>query len=151
MTAEPTGRMVDDVYLHESPSGNKTRAVVLLTDIFGLPLVNSKLVADEISNKLDCDVWVPDLFNGKPLFGVDELTPLVPTKPGTKVPIWSILKVFTILLPRVFRMFSIRASVTDYKVDAVGRPYMVHLCGINHDTSSSVKLGTTKDISKSVP
>jgi len=117
MNAEPAGKMVHEVYLHESPIGNKERAVVLLTDIFGLPLVNSKLIADEISNKLECDVWVPDLFNGKPVFGVDELTPLVPTKAGTKMSFWTILCLIFTIVPRLYRMFAIRPSVTDPKLD----------------------------------
>ena len=62
MSGEPEGSMVDGAYLHEG--SNKTRAVFLLTDIFGLPLVNCKLMADQMSKKLDCDVWVPDMFNG---------------------------------------------------------------------------------------
>ena len=91
MKEEPEGIMVGDAYLHEgkplttdSPDesgaaatsnegeattssgqdASKTRAVVLLTDIFGLPLVNAKLNADEMSRRLGCDVWVPDYFAG---------------------------------------------------------------------------------------
>lgn len=62
MNGEPEGKMIDDAYLHEG--SNKTRAVILLTDIFGLPLVNCKIMADQFSKKLDCDVWAPDLFAG---------------------------------------------------------------------------------------
>ncbi|KAL1682325.1 Alpha/Beta hydrolase protein [Schizophyllum commune] len=39
-----------------------THAIVLLTDIFGLNLVNSKIMADRFSHELGCDVWVPNLF-----------------------------------------------------------------------------------------
>ncbi|KAL1700903.1 Alpha/Beta hydrolase protein [Schizophyllum commune] len=39
-----------------------THAIVLLTDIFGLNLVNSKIMADRFSQELGCDVWVPNLF-----------------------------------------------------------------------------------------
>ena len=56
--------MVNDAYFHAGPEGAPTRAIVLLTDIFGLPLKNSKLIADELSQKVGCDVWVPDLFAG---------------------------------------------------------------------------------------
>ena len=66
LQGEPEGTIVDGAYFHAAPpSANSTRAVVLLTDIFGLPLKNSKLIADELSKRLECDVWVPDLFAGK--------------------------------------------------------------------------------------
>lgn len=65
LPGEPSGTMVKDAYFAAGPEGNTSRAVVLLTDIFGLPLVNSKIIADNISKRLGCDVWVPDLFNGK--------------------------------------------------------------------------------------
>lgn len=44
---------------------SKTFGVIYLTDAFGLALVNSKLIADKIANELACDVWVPDLFDGR--------------------------------------------------------------------------------------
>lgn len=62
MDGEPEGQMVDGAYLHEG--SNKSRAIIFLTDIFGLPLVNCKIMADKMSKELDCDVWVPDMFNG---------------------------------------------------------------------------------------
>ena len=43
-------------------------AIVLLTDIFGLDLKNSKILADQLSEKCQCDVWVPDLFAGELFF-----------------------------------------------------------------------------------
>ena len=42
----------------------KSRAIVVLTDIFGLPLQNCKIIADALSERVGCDVWVPDLFEG---------------------------------------------------------------------------------------
>ena len=47
-----------------SGSNASKRAVVLLTDGFGLPLKNCKIIADKISTALECDVWVPDYFQG---------------------------------------------------------------------------------------
>lgn len=64
LPGEPTGTMVNGAYLASGPEGHTSRAIVLLTDIFGLPLKNSKILADNISKRLDCDVWVPDLFDG---------------------------------------------------------------------------------------
>ncbi len=51
-------------YFSPAPSGTSKVAVVLLTDIFGLHLNNPKVIADLFAKELDCDVWVPDLFNG---------------------------------------------------------------------------------------
>lgn len=118
MNSEPTGKMVGDAYFHESSSGSKTRAVILLTDIFGLPLVNCKIIADEISNKLDCDVWVPDLFNGRPLFAPEELLPIVPVKAGEKMSWFNTIRFRLGVLPRIHRVFAIRAAVVDPKIDA---------------------------------
>ena len=64
LEGEPEGTMVDGAYFHAGPEGAPKRAVVLLTDIFGLPLVNCKLGADKISKRVGCDVWIPDLFAG---------------------------------------------------------------------------------------
>ncbi|KAI0070920.1 dienelactone hydrolase endo-1-3,1,4-beta-D-glucanase [Panus rudis PR-1116 ss-1] len=113
---EPQGSMVNGAYLKEGP--NKSRAVVLLTDIFGLPLVNCKLIADEISKNLECDVWVPDLFNGAPPFKVEEIEPLMPHRAGQKMPWWNYLRAFFVLLPRFPRLYANRASVVDPRVES---------------------------------
>ncbi len=70
LPGEPAGTIVDGAYFHPAPAtaesgATSTRAVVLLTDIFGLPLKNSKIIADELSKRLQCDVWVPDIFAGE--------------------------------------------------------------------------------------
>ena len=55
-------------YLTKSPTaahpGESTVAIILLTDAFGLPLKNSKIIADTLSERLGCDVWIPDIFAG---------------------------------------------------------------------------------------
>ena len=66
----PTGSVVKvhglDAYFVPAPPSESPRsvAVVVLPDGFGLPLVNTKLIADELAKELVCDVWVPDMFNG---------------------------------------------------------------------------------------
>lgn len=51
---------------HTKPSdGGEKKAIVLLTDIFGLPLVNNKLLADAFNERVGVDVYVPDLFVGQ--------------------------------------------------------------------------------------
>lgn len=55
-----------DAYFAAAPGGSKDggRAIVLLTDIFGLPMKNPKIMADRFARELECDVWVPDYFAG---------------------------------------------------------------------------------------
>jgi len=119
MKGEPEGTMIGDTYFHESSSKTTTRAVVLLTDVFGLPLVNCKLMADEISKKLDCDVWIPDLFAGSPLFTVEQLEPLVPDRAGVKLGFWSKIRFLMLILPRIHRYYRyMRPIIVDAKVDA---------------------------------
>ena len=73
LPGEPKGVMrsasdltVDAYLASPKPSAEQwapsTHAIVLLTDIFGLKLVNSKIMADRFSQELGCDVWVPNLF-----------------------------------------------------------------------------------------
>ena len=69
LPGEPTGSMQYNgtAYFAPAPEGQtqpSKSAVVLLTDIFGLPLVNCKIMADRFAKEVGCDVWVPDMFNG---------------------------------------------------------------------------------------
>ncbi len=45
-------------------STQPTKAIVLLTDIFGLALSNPRIVADHLAEHVGVDVWIPDFFNG---------------------------------------------------------------------------------------
>lgn len=67
LSGEPTGVILDiqGAYFAAGPQETSSRAIILLTDIFGLPLKNSKILADNLAKRLNCDVWVPDLFNGR--------------------------------------------------------------------------------------
>ncbi|KAF8065064.1 dienelactone hydrolase endo-1,3,1,4-beta-D-glucanase [Lyophyllum atratum] len=47
-------------------ASNPRRALLLLTDIFGLPLVNSKLMADDFAAN-GFDTFIPDYLNGDPV------------------------------------------------------------------------------------
>jgi hypothetical protein len=74
LPGEPKGALKDGAYIYSygpenqshdgapDPAGKK--AIILLTDIFGLDLKNSKILADSFGERLKCDVLVPDLFNG---------------------------------------------------------------------------------------
>ncbi|TEB30666.1 hypothetical protein FA13DRAFT_1630540 [Coprinellus micaceus] len=69
LPGEPKGAIQSDftgAYL-ATPSNGATeskRAVLLLTDVFGLPLQNCRIIADEVAERLQCDVWIPDYFDG---------------------------------------------------------------------------------------
>ncbi|CCA69982.1 related to dienelactone hydrolase endo-1,3,1,4-beta-D-glucanase-Laccaria bicolor [Serendipita indica DSM 11827] len=43
------------------------RAIVVITDIFGLSIDNPMVIADILGEKCAADVWVPDIFKGNPL------------------------------------------------------------------------------------
>ena len=67
----PTGSITKvngiDAYFAPAPPAERepsSVAVVVLLDAFDFPLVNAKLIADELAKDLACDVWVPDIFDG---------------------------------------------------------------------------------------
>lgn len=67
LPGEPTGAYnIQGAYLAPArgSSHNSGCAILLLTDAFGLPLKNSKILADKFATELKCDVWVPDYFEG---------------------------------------------------------------------------------------
>jgi len=71
LDGEPTGSInaeFQGAYFAPAPGGNgepSKRAVLLFTDAFGLPLKNCKIMADEMAQRLECDVWIPDYFEGE--------------------------------------------------------------------------------------
>ena len=75
LPGEPTGEMIHieptvmEAYLvskhtKTSEGDGVKKAVVFLTDVFGLPLGNPKIMADEINARVHVDVYVPDMFEG---------------------------------------------------------------------------------------
>lgn len=67
---EPTGTVEDingvQTYVALPPAGkdyDKTKAVLVLTDVFGIPLVNNRLLADDFA-KNGLQTYIPDIFNG---------------------------------------------------------------------------------------
>lgn len=69
LPGEPTGTLsTQGAYFAPGPVNEVNeppeRAVILLTDGFGLPLKNCKILADKLAKELGCDVWVPDYFAG---------------------------------------------------------------------------------------
>jgi len=69
LPGDPIGTIDQDflgAYHASAPNGETSqRALIFLTDGFGLPLKNCKLMADNLAKRLECDVWIPDYFDGQ--------------------------------------------------------------------------------------
>ncbi|KAJ2921094.1 hypothetical protein H1R20_g15999, partial [Candolleomyces eurysporus] len=118
---EPKGSIQPDfsgAYLAPNPDAETTtsdRAVIVLTDVFGLPLKNPKLIADTLAERLRCDVWVPDYFNGRPIFRLDDMEP--PEREDDPMTIWDWLRVlWKTFLPNLGALWSNRSSVVDQRL-----------------------------------
>ncbi|KAI9443154.1 dienelactone hydrolase endo-1-3,1,4-beta-D-glucanase [Lactarius indigo] len=120
LPGEPKGSMVGSDYLTPArgDSPQPTKAIVLLTDIFGLALSNPRIVADHLAEHVSVDVWIPDFFNGKPPFKVKDLEPRSPDRAGVKMK-WTDMGVlgFKVLLA-LPRLIGNRPSVVDPRVHA---------------------------------
>ena len=55
---------MDGAYYRSATNTTSSSAVVLLTDAFGHSLINPKILADRLAERVGVDVWVPDLFSG---------------------------------------------------------------------------------------
>lgn len=56
------------LYAQLHQDADKKKAVAVMTDVFGLGIPNPKIIADHFAEKLNLDVYVPDLFAGSPFF-----------------------------------------------------------------------------------
>ncbi|KAI0283913.1 dienelactone hydrolase endo-1-3,1,4-beta-D-glucanase [Russula aff. rugulosa BPL654] len=112
LPGEPKGTIVGQDYFTAAPNDatQPTKAIILLTDFFGLPLPNPRILADQLAEQVGVDVWVPDFFNGKPPADVNTLEPLFPDRAGVKIP-W--LRLIIKLIPSIPRMIASRPSVVD--------------------------------------
>ncbi|VDB91766.1 unnamed protein product [Peniophora sp. CBMAI 1063] len=115
LPGEPQGSLVNGAYFHAAatPAADREpkRAIVLLTDMFGLPLKNCKILADLISEKVGVDVWVPDLFDGRPALTLEELGPLLPDRAGAKRSLMDYVRLFFLLITHIFALRRTRPSV----------------------------------------
>ncbi|KAJ7304881.1 Alpha/Beta hydrolase protein [Mycena albidolilacea] len=119
LEGKPTGVIsdIDGAYFASGPSsdGNtgRKRAIILLTDAFGLKLQNSKILADQFAQHLKCDVWVPDFFAGKPPVTVEQMRSL-PDRSGVKFGLWDVLVFIARVLPSApSLLITNRSSVVD--------------------------------------
>jgi len=76
LEGEPTGHIDPNTgaYVASGPEGNTSRAILLLTDVFGLGLKNPEILADNLSKRLSCDVYAPDIFAGTLSFNISQST-----------------------------------------------------------------------------
>ncbi|KAI9443153.1 dienelactone hydrolase endo-1-3,1,4-beta-D-glucanase [Lactarius indigo] len=120
LPGEPKGSMVGPDYFTPArgDSTQSTRAIVLLTDVFGLALPNPRIVADHLAERVGVDVWIPDFFDGKPTFRVTDLEPNLPDRAGVKMTWTSLGVVVFKVLAAVPRMIANRPSVVDLRVHA---------------------------------
>jgi len=81
----------------------------VLTDVFGL-YNNPKIIADKLSVQLDCDVWVPDYFNGDPILRPERMK-AVPPPAGTTNFWLAWLSFALVIMPRLFVYYRNRPSV----------------------------------------
>ncbi|KAL0960848.1 hypothetical protein HGRIS_005864 [Hohenbuehelia grisea] len=118
LEGEPTGVIsnIDGAYLAAAPEPTTKRAVLLFTDAFGLPLVNSRLIADSYAKKLSCDVWIPDIFAGKPLIGVDQIE--MQRRAGEKRPFLSLIRFYLSMIPSIPALIASRPAVVDKRLTA---------------------------------
>ncbi|KAJ7574570.1 dienelactone hydrolase endo-1,3,1,4-beta-D-glucanase [Mycena floridula] len=113
---EPTGVFSEDIkgaYFAASPTGSSKVAIILLTDIFGLPYKNSRLLADKFAASVQCDVWVPDIFDGEPPFRLDDMK--VHVRASDKPSVWGF---YGAVLRRIGPLFRSRPSVLHRRISS---------------------------------
>ncbi|KZO96061.1 hypothetical protein CALVIDRAFT_564329 [Calocera viscosa TUFC12733] len=93
----PKGDMIKvgslDCYYARAPEGGRAstadkNVILLLTDIFGLPLGNPKIMADSFAIETGLDVYVPDMFAGKYPIREEDLRPYDHYEVGVRPPLW---------------------------------------------------------------
>ncbi|TFK34078.1 dienelactone hydrolase endo-1,3,1,4-beta-D-glucanase [Crucibulum laeve] len=101
--------------LHPDQKGGHKIEPLCFSDAFGLPLKNSKILADNLSHRLLCDVWVPDLFDGKPLIKVGQLK--LPDRAGVKRSTFDWIKFVFAVLPSLPGFIKNRPKVVDARIN----------------------------------
>ncbi|KAF6759234.1 dienelactone hydrolase endo-1,3,1,4-beta-D-glucanase [Ephemerocybe angulata] len=119
LPGQPTGTIQPEyqgAYFAPRPeNGQKDVAAILLTDAFGLPLKNCKLMADKIAAQVGCDVWVPDLFQGPPILPLNAMN--LPDRADQRPTILDWFRfIFGNIIPALPRIIRNRSSVVDAKL-----------------------------------
>ncbi|KAG6829709.1 hypothetical protein H0H92_003744 [Tricholoma furcatifolium] len=157
LPGEPTGVLsTQGAYLAAGATQPSKRAVVLLTDVFGLPLKNCKIVADHLAKELDCDVWVPDMFAGRPIFPLSKMKSLEHMVEASPSIFDWFHFIFVDVLPNIPAFISSRGSVVDARVSAFVKVVQeekkyekIGSVGYCYGGSAAMRLGTT-DVFQSV-
>jgi dienelactone hydrolase len=98
-------------------SAAKKNAVLLCTDGSGLAVPHGKFVADELAKQLECDVWIPDYFLGKPVIPPSFL--FMPERAGVKISWWTWIKfIFTVAIPNIQAILSNLPYYVDPRLEA---------------------------------
>ncbi|KAH8831896.1 dienelactone hydrolase endo-1,3,1,4-beta-D-glucanase [Flagelloscypha sp. PMI_526] len=118
LQGEPKGvTQPDGSYFRAAPNpetSDKSKAVVLLTDVFGLALPNGKLIADHLAENLNVDVYVPDMFEGYYMMPFGKLK--FPDHQGFKRGWWDWISYVFNMIAVLPRIISNRPSVVDRRV-----------------------------------
>jgi len=116
LPGEPTGVTgLQNAYYAAAPSGGESkRVVLLLTDVFGLAYNNPKIIADKLAAQLDCDVWVPDYFNGEPILKPESMGAPPPARTRNTWLTW--LNFVYLLATRLFVFYRNRSSVAHIRL-----------------------------------
>lgn len=117
LPGSPKGVEENGVYLAKGSNQAATdKAIVILTDIFGLSIPNPKVIADVIAEQTGYDVWVPDVFNGQPPVKPEVLDHFLPRQPGEKMGLWRKIRFYWTLLTHIPGMIGCRPGVIDPRV-----------------------------------
>ncbi|KZV76148.1 dienelactone hydrolase endo-1-3,1,4-beta-D-glucanase [Peniophora sp. CONT] len=115
LLGEPQGSLVDGAYFRAATApaaeGEPKCAIVLLTDWFGLPLKNCKIMADQLSERVGVDVWVPDMFAGRPPVKREVLEPLLPDRAGARRGIIDWIRLFFLFITHIFALRRARPAI----------------------------------------
>jgi len=117
LPGSPKGTEENGAYLAKGSNqeDTKDKAVVVLTDIFGLAISNPKIIADTIAERTGFDVWVPDLFDGHPPFTPEALDSFIPRRPGESVGFWRWIRFSFTALRHIFGFIASRPAVVDLR------------------------------------
>ncbi|KAG6833094.1 hypothetical protein H0H87_011505 [Tephrocybe sp. NHM501043] len=89
-------------------------AIVLLTDVFGLPLKNCKIIADHLAKETGYDVWIPDYFGGRPILPLSSLKSVGQT--GGKTSFFDWIRFYIFMIHHLPALYHSRTSVSDQRV-----------------------------------
>jgi len=88
-------------------------AIVIVTDIFGLPGGNHQLIADQLAQELSADVYVPDIYDGVTPIPAGAMLSNLPNEPGQSTTIMDKLRFLWIVISHIPALWQVRNSALD--------------------------------------